>query len=284
LNEVELEPLDKDSTAALAASVAQRELASDEIECLYRETEGNPLFVVETVRMGLSAQDQEPDIPAGARGAACLPRPLPAQMQAAIEGRLAQLSGPARELAELSATIGREFTFAVLRQATEMVEDTLVRALDELWRRRIVREQGADAYDFDHDKLREVAYASTSTARRHLLHRRVAQALEAVHQGNLDPVSAQVAAHYQRAGQPQRAIPYYQRAAQVARRVCANQEAKRHLQQALSLLEATPPTRAIDQWRRETLEVLHTSLGEVEELISQQCPTPGQDDKTRAEE
>ena len=81
-------------------------------------------------------------------------------MRSVLEARLAQLSPPARELAGLAATIGREFSFELLAKASGCDEDALVRELDELWQRRIVREHGADAYDFSHDKLREVAYAA----------------------------------------------------------------------------------------------------------------------------
>ena len=225
LTEIELSPLDEAGTAALAAKVAGQELDPDLTACLYRETEGNPLFVVETVRMGLLAGASEPGAGDGETGAVCLPRPLPSRMQAAIEARLAQLSAPAHELVELAATVGRQFNFSVLARASDLDEGTLVRALDELWQRRIVREQGTDAYDFSHDKLREVAYAGLSGARQRWLHRRVAQALEEAYAGDLDPVSAQVAAHYERAGQPEQAIPYYQRAAEVARRIYGNEAA-----------------------------------------------------------
>jgi tetratricopeptide (TPR) repeat protein len=105
-------------------------------------------------------------------------------------------------------------------------EETLVRGLDELWQRRIIREQGVDGYDFSHDKIREVAYAEISKARRQLLHRRVAQALETVYAAELDAVSGQIAAHYEQAGLYQPAALHYQRAAEVARRVYANKEAK----------------------------------------------------------
>jgi len=232
LTEIELGSLDEAETATLAAHVAGRELDSDLTTCLYRETEGNPLFVVETVRMGLLAAREQAGERGGEWGSMCLPRPLPSKMQAAIEARLAQLSPAARELAAVAATIGREFTFAVLSHASGEDEDTLVPALDELWRRRIVREQGAEAYDFSHDKLREVAYAGLSTARQRLLHHHVAQALEAVYAADLDSVAARVAAHYERADHPERAIQYYQRAAEVARRVQADEEAARCDQRA----------------------------------------------------
>ena len=71
-----------------------------------------------------------------------------ARVHAVIAARLAQLSALARELAGLAATIGRAFTFEVLARASDYDEDRLVRGLDELWQRRLVREQGASAYDF----------------------------------------------------------------------------------------------------------------------------------------
>ena len=134
-------------------------------------------------------------------GSDCVePDALPPTVQTVIAARLAQLSPQARALIELAATIGREFTFEVLQQASGDDEEMLVRGLDELWQRRIIREIGTNAYDFSHGKLRDVAYASLSAARRRLLHRRVAEALVVVHADGLDSVSAQVAAHYQQAG------------------------------------------------------------------------------------
>ena len=109
-------------------------------------------------------------------------------------------------------------------------EQALVHSLDELWQRRIVRDiPGRDtpAYDFTHDKLREVAYNSQSATRRRLLHQRIAQAMESVHGPALDAVSGQIATHYELAGRFEQAIPHYQRAAVVAQRVYANADAIR---------------------------------------------------------
>ena len=160
-----------------------------------------------------------------------------------LAARLAQLSEPARELG-LAATIGRAFTLEVLANAHGGDEDGLIRALDELWRRRIVREHGTSAYDFAHDKIREVAYAEVTAARRRVLHRRVARALDRVYATDLDPVSAQVAAHYEHAGLPDRAIVYYQRAAGVAKRVYANQEAIDLLQGVCCCWRPARPARS----------------------------------------
>jgi DNA-binding SARP family transcriptional activator/predicted ATPase len=256
LTEVELEPLDETETGLLAAHVAGQELALEQAAKLYKETEGNPLFIVETIRAQLDREGQA-DVFAPPAPLADDASALPPRVQAVIEARLAQLSPLARNLAHLAATIGREFTFSVLANASDSDEDTLVRGLDELWQRRIVREQGEEAYDFSHDKLREAAYAEVSAARRRQLHRRVAQALETVHTADLDSVSAQLAAHYEQAGLPEQAIAHYRRAAEISQRVYANEETINLLNRALILLDTLPHT----SHRDEQELALQTALG-----------------------
>jgi tetratricopeptide (TPR) repeat protein len=195
--------------------------------------------------------------------------PLPPKVQRVIEARLAQLSPVARELAAVAATIGREFDLNVLTQAYGVGEDTLVRALDELWQRHIVREQDTDTYDFTHDRIREVAYAGLSAARRRLLHRRVAQALEATYAFDLDSVAGQVAAHYERAGQTERAIPHYQRAAKAAQRVYANEEAVAYFQRALKLVAVLQRQQSEQEAWRERAAGLQEGLGDVLHWIGQ---------------
>ena len=83
-----------------------------------------------------------------------------------------------------------------------------MQALDELWHRRIVRERGKEAYDFSHDKIREVAYTGLSAARRKLLQRRVAEALATVHTPNQDPLSGLIASPFEQVGLKEPAIQY----------------------------------------------------------------------------
>ncbi len=235
LTEIALEPLDAAETAALAAQVGNRAFDTDAATRLYRETEGNPLFIVETVRAesgGGPAGTPSQEVPE-----------LPPRAHAVIAGRLAQLSNHAREIAAAAAVIGRAFDLEILVQLVGD-EDVVARALDELWRKRIVREQGPNAYDFTHDKLREVAYGEISAPQRRRLHRRVAEVLVAAHEKDLDPVSAQIAAHYESAGLPEQAIPHYTRAAVVAQGVYAHDEAIALAGRGLSLLQQLPAERA----------------------------------------
>ena len=105
------------------------------------------------------------------------PAALPSEGAPGARGAPGPAFSPGARPVELAAVIGRAFTFSVLAAASDLSEDVLVGCLDECWRKRIIREQGDDAYDFSHDKLREAAYAGLSRTRRRWLHGRVAQGL-----------------------------------------------------------------------------------------------------------
>jgi len=275
VTEIALGPLTTTETASLAEHIMGHQLDPAMSNTLYHESEGNPLFVVEMARAGTLGER------GNTQHVAKSPLPLltqpastlPPSVQTVLATRLAQLSPQAHEVANVAAVIGREFTFSVLARASGESEDTVVRGLDELWQRRIVREQGAgsaETYDFSHDKLRELVYISLSPAYQRLLHRRIAEAFEAVYTGNLDIVSGQIAAHYERAGLPERAIPYYRRAGETALRVYANAEAITAFQRAVALLgTGTLGRTQRDQGWKEAAAI-YVALGDIFAMIGRQ--------------
>ncbi len=243
--EIEIGRLTRAETTVLAERLAGG--AFEDPDRLYLETEGNPFFVVEALRAGWKGAD-------GERGW------ISPKVQAVISSRLEQLSASARELAALAAAIGREFTTDVLACASQFDEETLVRGLDELWRRRIIREQGAEAYDFGHDKIREVAYLALSPAQRRHLHLRIAHALESIYARDLGSVSGRLALHYERAGALDEAVKWYERAAEAAQ-LHALVEAVRLLGRALDLLRTLPKTKGRQEVELALLTALPAPLG-----------------------
>src|SRR2546430_12240627 len=87
-------------------------------------------------------------------------------------------------LVAVAAVIGREFDFPLLQRAADLGEAEAAEGAEELVRRRVLHGVG-ECFDFTHDRIREVAYAGLLAPRCRLLHRRVAEAIEAVYAGNL---------------------------------------------------------------------------------------------------
>ena len=215
--EIALQRLGRDDTARLAQSITGGRLASAALDRLHGDSEGNPLFVVEALK---------PDAPAA------VPR-----VQAVIAGRLARLSPPAAALAGVAAAIGRNFTADVLAAATGLEERDFVGALDELWRRGIVRAHGPNAYDFSHGRIRDAAYAALSPPRRRQAHLDVAQAL----QQTAGTPAAALALHFENAGATAEAVRWHRRAAEEAQWLHAHADAVRALERALELSGDLPP-------------------------------------------
>ncbi|MEZ4864353.1 MAG: AAA family ATPase [Caldilineaceae bacterium] len=273
LTQMDLARLSAGETAQLATQMAAQPLDARVLNQLFADTAGNPLFVVETMRArhdpkraqgihnGLTnkANSSHP-IP---EEDAAIVQHLPPKVLAVIQGRLRQLSSAARELCEWASIVGRSFTLDLLVCASTMAQDKAVNALDELWQRRIIREQGSDGYDFSHDRIRDVVTAGISRVRRKYLHRRVAEALEHQQAAQLDTMAAILAAHFDAAGSIEQAIAYYQRAAIHAPQIYANYDAVPYLQRAIVLLSVMSESVERDQRELALLTAFGPALATV---------------------
>ncbi len=258
LTELSLSPLDAAATASLAQAISGRPLAAADMATLHATTGGFPLYVIEAARSSVGEDS-------GRRADA---RPLPAgELSDVLRKRLAQATPAAREIAGLAAAVGTNFSLDLLTEASDLAADVVVAAVDELWRDRILREFGA-GYDFSHDLLREAAYAEVPPARRWLLHRRIAQGLELLHAGDADPVAAQLAGQYARAGGQAKAVAYHRRAAQVAAGRFAYAEAIRLYREALAVLKAMPEGRDRDSLELAVLTALAAPLNALQGYAS----------------
>jgi DNA-binding SARP family transcriptional activator/tetratricopeptide (TPR) repeat protein len=244
LTELSLSPLEAADTAHLAEAISAQPLPEADADLLHAATGGFPLYVIEAVR--------------GTADAGGAPLPV-GDLAAVLRKRLEQGTTAAREVAGLAAAVGTNFTLDLLTEASDLDADLVVEAVDELWRRRIMREF-RDGYDFSHDLLRETAYAGVSPPKRWLLHRRIAQGLELLHAQDTGPVAAQLAEQYARGGRAERAVAYYRRAADIAAGVFAHAEAVRLHKQALTVIATMPPGRDRDSRELAVLEAMAAPL------------------------
>ncbi|MEO7422158.1 MAG: AAA family ATPase [Ornithinibacter sp.] len=236
---VTLHNLAPEDASTLAAGVLGHAVSDQELGLLMSTTAGNPFYLGEALRR-----------------AAPTPGPVdPADLRGVLDSRLGRLPEPARAVVELASAIGRDFTLDLLIEASDLTEDTVVRQVDDLWRRRILEEHGR-GYDFAHDLLREAAYRMISPPTRWLLHRRLAQALELLYADRIDSVAAQLAEQHDRSGRPERALPFYERAARQATEVFAHSESVRSWQRCLALLGEMPASAQRDRRELAALQEL----------------------------
>ena len=147
LTTIDLAPLAASETSELAALLGARPLAPAVLERVCQASEGSPLFVVELMRdlsCRYRACCRSRPVPRGRVFPGSPVTKLPPRLSAVIQGRLDLLSAGARELAGVAAVCGRAFSYALLASACDQEAGALAGNLDELWRRRLVREQGSN--------------------------------------------------------------------------------------------------------------------------------------------
>ena len=176
---------------------------------VHAETEGNPLFVGEIVR--LLAAERRLDEPATA------PLAIPQSVREVIGRRLRHLSDECNRLLTLASVLGREFDLDALAAVSGLERGAILELLDEAIEARVVSEvPGAiGRMRFAHALIRDAAYHRLTTSRRVQLHRQVGEALEALYSSDLDPHLAELAHHFFESaagGDGQKAVDYARRA------------------------------------------------------------------------
>ena len=202
------------------------------VQAIHAETDGNPLFVVEVVRL-LNAEHRI------AEGGADVP--IPAGVRAVIGQRLRQLSEPCRTLLVAASVMGREFGMDALARLGDVPRDTLLDLLDEAMAERVVGDVPGSPgrLRFGHALIRDTLYDELTGPRRLRLHQQAGEALEAVHAADLEPHLAELARHFfaaAPAGVADKAIAYARRAGDRAATQLAYEEAARHYEMALTLV------------------------------------------------
>ena len=225
LTDIPLTPFNETDSLALATAVFHTTIAQSQQNSLYANTQGNPLFIIETIRAqhGSQATDKSAT-------------PLPAKMSAVIRSRLSMLSTEAYDLTKIAANIGGAFDQELLAAISLLPEVKLTGLLDELGQQRIFTEHQYHQYDFSHDKIREVALDQTGPAQKRRLNLLIAQAKETVYAHRLEEIIGELAVAYERAEQYPKAVSYYHKAAQAEVKRGSFKQAERYLGQALTLI------------------------------------------------
>jgi len=247
----------------MVASVAgAKALPQDVVQQIVAKTDGVPLFVEEltktVVESGLFREHADHYELIGPLPALA----IPATLQDSLMARLDRLS-TVKMVAQLGATIGRQFTYDLLQTISSLDEDTLQQGLRQLVEAELLYQRGIPPqaiYMFKHALIQDAAYQSLLKSTRQQYHQRIAQMVEERFHELCENQPELLAHHYTEAGFMAQAIPYWQRAGQHAVERSANLEAIGHLTKGLDVLATLPETRERTQQELALLTTLGPAM------------------------
>jgi predicted ATPase len=214
------------------------------LQQILTKTDGVPLFVEEVTKAILESGQLKAVDGHYALVGSFSTLTIPTTLQDSLMARLDRLM-IGKVIAQLGATIGRQFPYELLQKVSTLDGLTLQRELGRLVEAEIVYQRGlppqAD-YVFKHALIRDAAYESLLKSTRQQYHQRIAQVLETQFPETAEAQPELLAHHYTEAGLIEQAVPYWQHAGQRAIARSAYMEAMTHLRQGLALLQTLPET------------------------------------------
>jgi class 3 adenylate cyclase/predicted ATPase len=247
-------------------------LPAEVLNQIIEKTDGIPLFIEELTKTVL-----ESGVLAEENGGYVLHGPLPplaipATLHDSLMARLDRLS-PVKDVAQMAAAIGREFSYELLAAIVPMVEAELQKALTLLVAANIIFGRGTPpnaVYSFKHALVQDVAYEAALRRTRQQLHGRIAATLEEKFPETAAGRPELVAHHYTNAGLAAKAVEFWCRAGRLAAARSANIEARNQLEKGLELLDAIADPDERQQRELDLLVALGPPLIALEGFAAEQ--------------
>jgi class 3 adenylate cyclase/predicted ATPase len=259
---VALNRLDRRDRTVLVEQIARGKALPDEVvDQIVNRADGVPLFVEELTKNVLESGLLREEADRYVLDWALPPFAIPTSLHDSLMARLDRLAS-VRQVAQIGAAIGREFSYALLRAVSRVPEDELQAALTRLVASELVFQRGAppDAvYAFKHALVQDVAHSSLLRSSRQQLHAQIAEALEAHSPEMMENQPELLAQHYAEAGLVEKAIAYWGKAGRRSAARSAMAEAAAQFQKGLKELALLPDT---PERQRQELEFCST-LGAV---------------------
>ena len=231
------------------------------VEQVYDRTSGVPLFVEEFTKMVQESGVLNQAMESGSGTMTLLAREIPATLQDLVMARLDRMEGE-REVAQLAAVLGREFSYELLAAVAALDEPTLQAELAKLVQAEILYSKGRPprcTYIFKHALLEDALYNALVKDKRQLFHQRIVETLETRFPQTVEAQPELLAHHFTEGGLPRKAIGYWLKAGLRSRVRFANVEAIGHLSKGLDLLGTLEESPERDIQELEFLNPLGTA-------------------------
>ena len=238
-----LNRLGREQVRAIVVDIAgNKALPADVYEQIISKTDGVPLFVEELTKTVLESAALDDAGDQHLRVGALSPSAIPTTLYDSLMARLDRLA-PIKEIAQIAAVLGREFSYSLLASVVPASEPLLRGALAQLTAAELIFGRGAPpnaTYVFKHALVQDAAYASLLRGKRQQLHGQIADVLKDKFPDTVETQPELIAHHMAQAGRGRQAIDYLRKAGQRAIERSANAEAIGHLERALELLQQLP--------------------------------------------
>ncbi|HKM73561.1 MAG TPA: AAA family ATPase [Stellaceae bacterium] len=224
--------------AGLIGDLARGKALPEEVlRQIIAKADGVPLFVEELTKAVLESGLLTEDADAWRLDGPLPPLAIPSSLHDSFMARLDRMA-PVKEVAQVGAAIGREFSSRLLAPVLDTTAAALDAALSQLVEAGLLVSRGGDIYAFKHALTRDAAYASLLRSRRQICHQRIATALEAFDEGFVRATEPELLAyHYQEAGDFSAALAHWIAAGDIAERRGATEEAVAHYRSAKQIIE-----------------------------------------------
>jgi predicted ATPase len=237
LEVLDLDRLDRDRTYELLSSLLGEYEFPEEFKAnLYEETEGNPLFIIELMKL-LVAEGHILRKDEGWRLAETAKElEIPSKVYDVIIGRLERLGSEHRRVLDYASVLGDEFNPSLLASVLNRDMVAVLEALRDLERDHRLVHCSGDRCEFDHTKTKEVLYSEIPEMLRREYHCLMAERIEDLHRDDVESVVDELAYHYYSCRDRENGLKYLLMAAEKARGEFAIVEGMNHLREALELL------------------------------------------------
>ena len=236
------------------------------LNLVFIKSEGNPLYIEEIIKSLLEDKIIELEDTSWYRTLDYSQIEIPNSINEVVQVRLDRVTKGndlMDQVLKYTSIIGSVFNFDIVLEALRLEEEVLLDQIEKLMEANIIHEINVDQYKFDHTFIREVIYNSLGARRKKIMHAKIGSSIESLYRNNLKEQYVKLAYHFSKGGVIDKAVFYSIKEGEVAKELCAYDEALFHYRSALEMLLGNPEVIV----NQDELINLHINLGDLSLIV-----------------
>ncbi len=272
LNEIILDRLTRKDIVQVVKNILDEDVPEKLISFNFQKSEGNPLYVEEILKSLLEENLIDLEDKTHYKKLDISKIEIPDSITEVIRMRINRVTKDndlVDQILKYVSVIGSNFNFDILLEAMDLNEELLLDNIEKLMNANIIHEVDVDRYKFDHTLIREVIYNDLGSRRKKILHARIGASIEKLYHKNLKDHYVELAHHFSCGGVIDKAVYYSIREAEIAKELCAYDEALFHYRSALDMSTSQTPSSSSSEPEVDLTQLinLHINLGDLSLIL-----------------